>query len=60
MKKVERLCKLEKIPEGIVARLLLLRENVKGVKKEWMIMERKGKETEGRERRETSEDGRRK
>ena len=56
MKRVERLCWSEKIPEGSVVRRLLLRVNVKGVKKEGMIMEWKGMEvSEGRE---TSEDGR--
>ena len=42
MKREERLCWSEKIPEGSVVRLLLLRVNVKRVKKEEMIMERKG------------------
>ena len=35
----ETLCRSEKIPEGSVVRLLLWRANVKGVKKEGMIME---------------------
>ena len=42
MKREVRLCLSEKIPEGSVARWLLLRENVKEVKKEGMIMEWKG------------------
>ena len=42
MKREERLCRSEKIPEGSVVSLLWLRENVKGVKKERMIMEWKG------------------
>ena len=44
MKRVERLYRTEKIPEGSVVRQLLLRANVKGVKKEGMIMEWKGNE----------------
>ena len=55
MKRVERLCRSEKIPEGSVVRWLLLRENVKGVKKEGMIME--WKEMEGSEGSEASEGG---
>ena len=43
MKREEILCRSEKIPDGSVVRLLSLRENVKGVKKEGMIMEWKGK-----------------
>ena len=42
MKREKRLCWSEKIPEGSVVRRLLLRENVKGLKKEEMIMEWKG------------------
>ena len=42
MKRKERLCRSEKIPEGSVVRWLLSRANVKGVKKEGMIMEWKG------------------
>ena len=42
IKRVERPCRSEKIPEGSVVRWLLLRENVKGVMKEGMIMEWKG------------------
>ena len=54
------MCWSEKIPEGSVVRLLLLRVNVKGMKKEGMIMEWKGngKRMEVSEGRETSEDGR--
>ena len=44
MKREERLCRLEKMPEGSVVNWLLLRLNVKGVKKEEMIMEWKGNE----------------
>ena len=42
MKRVERLCRSEKIPEGSVVRWLSKRENMKEVKKEGMIMEWKG------------------
>ena len=49
MKRIKRLCWSEKMPEGSVVRLLLLREIVKGVKKEGMMIEWKG---EGREDRE--------
>ena len=42
VKRVERLCMSEKIPEGSVVRWLLWRVNVKGVKKEGIIMEWKG------------------
>ena len=59
MKREERPCRSEKIPEGSVVRLLRSRENVKGVKKEGMIMEwrkmreeRPVKMEEGREERE--------
>ena len=44
MKRIERLCWSEKIPEGSVVRWVLSRVNVKGVKKERMIMEWKGNE----------------
>ena len=46
MKREGRLCWSEKMPEGSVVRRLLLRVNVKGVKKEGMIMEWKGNEGE--------------
>ena len=46
VKRVERLCMSEKIPEGSVVSWFSLRENVKGVRKEGMIME--WKENEGR------------
>ena len=39
MKREERLCRSEKIPEGSVIILLPPRSNVKGVKKEGMVME---------------------
>ena len=42
MKRVERLCRSVKIPEGSVVRWLLWRSNVKGVKKEKMIRDWKG------------------
>ena len=42
MKRVERLCWSEKIPEGSVVRRLLPSQNVKGEKKEGMIMEWEG------------------
>ena len=42
MKRLERLCWSGQIPEGSVVRLLLLRENAKGVKKEGMIIEWNG------------------
>ena len=42
MKREERLCRLEKMSEGSVVRRLLLRVNVKEVKKEGMIIEWKG------------------
>ena len=38
-KRPERMCRSEKISEGSVVRRLLLRVNVKRVKKEGMIME---------------------
>ena len=44
MKREERLCRSEKTPEGSVLRWLLLRVDVKGMKKEGMIMEWKGNE----------------
>ena len=46
MKSETRLCRSEKIAEGSVVRRLLLRVNVKGVKKEGMLMEWKGNEGE--------------
>ena len=42
MKREERLCWLEKIPEGSMVIWLFLRSNVKGVKKEGMKMEWNG------------------
>ena len=56
----ERLCRSEKIPEGSVVRRLLLREKVKGVKKEGMIMEWKrngGKKDQWKWKREWMKDG---
>ena len=53
MKRVERLCWSEKIPEGSVVRRLLLRVNVKGVKKEG---DDNGMESEWREEREEREE----
>ena len=56
MKREERLCWSEKIPEGSVVRRLLLRVNVKGVKEEGCEWNGKGMEiSEGSKR---SEDGR--
>ena len=42
MKREERLFRSEKISEGSVVRRLLMRENVKGIKKEGMIIGWKG------------------
>ena len=63
-KREESLCRSEKIPEGSVVRWLLLRRNVKGVKKgddngmewEWREIrkERPVKMEEGREERQFS------
>ena len=59
MKRAERLRWSEKIPEGSVVRRLPPRVNVKGLKKEGMIMEWKGEWREVREERPVKMEGER-